>query len=102
MDNNANRSWSILNWNVWGLNSVDKYNAIRSKIEESSYLVFCVQQTNPHHFDHSNFRKLAPKCFNKYTFVPSERASGGGGGSWVGTPQPKAYVIHSSKFAITT
>jgi hypothetical protein len=33
MDNNNIRSWNILNWNVRGLNSADKCNAIRAKIE---------------------------------------------------------------------
>jgi hypothetical protein len=42
MDSNPTRNWSILNWNVRGLNSVDKCNAIRSKIEESSCSVYCI------------------------------------------------------------
>jgi hypothetical protein len=35
-DNHVNRSWNILNWNIRGLNSDDKRNAVRAKIEEST------------------------------------------------------------------
>jgi hypothetical protein len=44
MDNQA-RTWNILNWNIRGLNSDDKCNAVRSKIEESSCVIYCLQET---------------------------------------------------------
>jgi hypothetical protein len=84
MDNiiNANsrdtsRSWNILNWNIRGLNSEDKCNAIKEKIEESACSIFCIQETKREHFDHSYIKKLAPKRFNKFAYSPSEGASGG-------------------------
>jgi hypothetical protein len=100
MDNNANRNWSVLNWNVRGLNSADKCNVIRSKIEESSCAVFCIQKTKKQHFEPSNIQKIAPKWFNKYSFVPSEGASGGLLVGW-NSSIFIGEVLYSSKFAIT-
>ena len=39
---NNNRSWNILNWNIRGINSKDKWNAIKQKIEESACVVVCI------------------------------------------------------------
>jgi hypothetical protein len=100
MDNNNNRSWNILNWNVRGLNSTDKCNAIRAKIEECNCSIFCIQETKKDHFDSSAIRKMAPKRFNRYAFVPSEGASGGILMAWNGSIF-KGNVIFSSKTAIT-
>jgi exonuclease III len=71
-----NRDWSILNWNIRGINSVDKCNAVKEKIEESACSIFCIQETKRSHFDHSYIKKLAPKRFNKFAFSPSDGASG--------------------------
>jgi exonuclease III len=70
-NSNNTRSWNVLNWNIRGLNSDDKCNAIREKIEESACAVFCIQETKRDHFDHSFIKKLAPKRFNKFAFSPS-------------------------------
>jgi hypothetical protein len=59
-----NRSLNILNWNIRGVNSEDKCNAIKEKIEESDCAIFCIQETKREHFDHSCIKKLAPKRFN--------------------------------------
>jgi exonuclease III len=77
MESHNRRSWNILNWNIRGVNSNDKCNAVRAKIEETACAIFCLQETKRQHFDHSSVRKLAPKRFNKYAFVPSEETSGG-------------------------
>jgi hypothetical protein len=76
MSNQNKRSWNILNWNV-RLNSDDKRNAIRVKIEESSCAICCLQETKTQVFDHSAVKKMAPERFNKFAWVPSEGASGG-------------------------
>jgi hypothetical protein len=55
----------------------NKRNAIRAKIEESACAVFCLQETKIQSSDHSLVRKMAPKRFNKFSFVPSEGATGG-------------------------
>ena len=95
-----NRSWNILNWNIRGINSDDKCNAIKEKIDESSCDVFCVQETKRDHFDHSFIRKLASKCFNKYAFSPSDGASGGIVMGW-NSSVFKGEVVQINKFSIT-
>jgi exonuclease III len=69
MSNQNKRSWNILNWNVRGLNSDDKRNAVRAKIEESSCVIICLQETKMQALDHSEVRKMAPKRFNKYAYI---------------------------------
>ena len=66
-----NRSWNILNWNIRGVNSEDKCNAIKKKIDETDCAIFCIQETKREHFDHSFIKKLAPKRFNQFAFFPS-------------------------------
>jgi exonuclease III len=89
-----------LNWNVRGLNSEDKCNVVRGKIEESSCSIFCIQESKLQSFDHSSMRKFTPKRFNKYAFSPSVGASGGIILGWNGS-QFLGQVIFNSKFAIT-
>jgi exonuclease III len=77
MDNNHNRSWNVLNWNIRGLNDSDKQNAIRSKIEESDCAIFCIQETKMQSIDMLAFKKPVPKHFNKFEYSPSIGASRG-------------------------
>jgi hypothetical protein len=77
MDNNSKRNWSILNWNISGLDPVDKCNAIRAKIDESLCAIFYIQKTKDQCFESSSIRKFAPRCFNKFSYFPAEGASGG-------------------------
>jgi exonuclease III len=100
MANSNHRSWVILNWNIRGVNSDDKCNTVRAKIEDTNCAIFCLQETKRESFDHSVVRKMAPKRFDKFAFVPSLGASGGIFMGWnsslfVGS------VLYSSKFAIT-
>jgi hypothetical protein len=62
--------------------------------------IFCLQETKRQHFDHSSVRKLAPKRFNKYAFVPSEGTSGGILVGWNNSVFD-GKVLYSSKFSIT-
>jgi hypothetical protein len=100
MDSSPKRSWNILNWNVRGLNSEDKCNAVRAKIEESCCSIFCIQESKLQSFDHSSMRKFAPKRFNKYALSLSVGASGGIIVGWNGS-QFLGQVIFNSKYAIT-
>jgi hypothetical protein len=43
MDNN--RQMKILFWNVRGINSQEKWDAIRDKISESACQILCIQET---------------------------------------------------------
>ncbi|CAO2167262.1 unnamed protein product [Urochloa humidicola] len=100
MDIHHKRNWNILNWNIRGLNSTDKCNAVKEKIEESSCAVYCIQETKREHFDCSYIKNLAPKRFNKFAFSPSEGASGGILLGWVGSIF-SGEIIEINKFAVT-
>jgi exonuclease III len=80
------------------LNSDDKCNAIKEKIEESACAVFCIQETKRDHFEHS-IKKLAPKRFNKFAFSPSEGTSGGILMGW-NSSIFSGEVIQINKFAV--
>jgi hypothetical protein len=54
---------------------MDKCNAIRSKIEESSCAVHCILETKSQHLDPFDVRKIASKNFNKFAYYPSDGAS---------------------------
>jgi hypothetical protein len=95
-----NRSWNILCWNVRGINAVEKWPNIRSKIEESNCEIFCFQETKKESFDSSFIRNFALKRFDKFLFSPSVGASGGilvgwNGGLFDGS------VVEIHPFAIT-
>jgi hypothetical protein len=82
MDHRSKRNWKVLNWNIRGLNTPSKCNAVRSKIEESDCSIFCIQETKIQTIERSYIRKFAPKRFNKFAFSPTDGASKGGF-SWV-------------------
>jgi exonuclease III len=42
---NVIRTWCILNWNIRGLNAVDKWPHVYSKIEECAASIVCIQET---------------------------------------------------------
>jgi exonuclease III len=67
----------VLNWNIRGLNNDDKQKAVRAKIEESGCFVFCIQETKKEIIDYKLIKKIAPKRFSRFAFVPSVGASGG-------------------------
>jgi exonuclease III len=94
------RNWNILNWNIRGINSEDKCNAVKEKIEESLCAVYCIQETKRDHFEHSFIRKLAPKRFNKFAFSPSDGASGGILMGWNGSIF-NGEVAQINKFSVT-
>jgi hypothetical protein len=52
------RSWKLLYWNVRGINSSSKWNAIRSKINESSCDTLCIQETKREFFDSAYIKKI--------------------------------------------
>jgi hypothetical protein len=103
MDGNNKRSWNILNWNVRGLNSDDKRNAIRAKIEESACAIFWPQETKSQSFDSSRVRKMAPKGFGKFAYAPLEGASGEILAGWNNSFNSLflGEVLSTSKFQIT-
>ena len=101
MNNNTNkRSWNVLNWNIRGLDSEGKTDAVKAKIEESACSVYCLQETKKEAFDHSFIKKLAPKRFDKFAFSPSAGASGGILMGWNNSIF-SGEVVHCLKFALT-
>jgi len=50
MDNN--RFTKVLFWNIRGINSQEKCDALRDKINESAFQVLCMQETKREQFDH--------------------------------------------------
>lgn len=72
-----NRIFNILVWNVRGINSKEKWDALRAKINESSCHLVCLQETKRSSFDHLYLKKFCPKNLNSFAFFPSAGASGG-------------------------
>ena len=78
MGNHTNvRSWKVLCWNVRGLNSDKKWDAICDKIIESGCDVICLQETKREVFDIQFIRKFCPRGFDAFEYLPSVGASGG-------------------------
>jgi exonuclease III len=73
---NSNKSSKILIWNVRGINSQDKWDAIRGNITESDYQVLCLQETKRAHFDSYYIKNFCPKSLDHFAFSPSIGASG--------------------------
>jgi hypothetical protein len=63
------RNWNILDWNIKGINSQDRWNDIRLRSEESN----CKNEF----FDQSYIRNFCNRKFNQFAFVPSIGNSGG-------------------------
>lgn len=74
---NNMRSWAILCWNIRGINSDEKWDAIRSKVMESKCDIICLQETKREFFDSQYIRKFCPPFFDAFDFLPSIGASGG-------------------------
>jgi exonuclease III len=75
--NSTLRLWNILCWNIRGINSEDKHNALRTHIDSSGCAIICLQETKRANFDRFYIRKLCPKRFHKFICFPSDGNSGG-------------------------
>lgn len=73
----AIRKWNVLCWNVRGVNSDKKWNAIRDRISDSHCDVICLQETKRESFDVAFVNKICPPCFDHFAILPSVGASGG-------------------------
>ena len=71
------KDWNILCWNVRGINSDKKWNAIRDKVVESNCDIICLQETKREHCDLKFIKQFCPVSFDKFEFLPSMGASGG-------------------------
>jgi len=74
---NNNRVHKILSWNVRGINSQEKWDAIPDKIVESACNIVCLQETKRENFDSAYLRKFCPRQLDCFALSPSAGASGG-------------------------
>lgn len=75
--NSNKRNTKILIWNIRGINSQGKWDALRGKIEESACHIICLQETKRESFDIFYLKKFCPRHLDKFCFFPSDGASGG-------------------------
>ena len=85
---------------VVGINSSDKWDAIRNKIEESACSFICLQETKREYFDTSLIRNFAPRRFDCFDFIPSVGALGGLLVLW-STLTFRGVVFEKRQFSIT-
>jgi exonuclease III len=69
--------WSVLSFNVRGINSVVKGNGTRCAIRDSRCDIVCLQETKKEFFDRADLRKFCPNSLDTFAFVPSVGNSGG-------------------------
>jgi mannosylglycoprotein endo-beta-mannosidase len=70
-------TWCVLNWNIRGLNAVDKWPHVYSKIEECAASIVCLQETKKSEIDMNFIKNIAPRRLDQFAFVPADGASGG-------------------------
>jgi exonuclease III len=71
------RFWSVLGWNIRGINVEAKKLKVREKMEESNCAILCLQETKKESFDRKFIRGFCPRCFDNFICSPSVGASGG-------------------------
>lgn len=69
--------WSVLSFNVRGINAVAKGNGIHCVIRESNSDIICLQETKKESFVRADLRRFCPSSFDEFAFVPSIGNSGG-------------------------
>ena len=67
---NCKRNWVILSWNIRGINSEGKWDAIKTKILESKCDILCSQETKREFFDEAYVKKFCPPHMNEFMFLP--------------------------------
>lgn len=98
MDNN--RNIKILVWNIRGMNSQEKWDAIRAKISESPCHILCLQETKREHFDSFYLKKLCPRNLDRFYFTPSIGAFGGLITIW-NSSMFTASLVQANNFVVT-
>jgi len=82
-------------WNVRGVNSDKKWNAIRDRVVDSNSDVICLQETKRAAFDDAFLRNICPPSFDKYKVFPSNGASGGAIVIWKSSLFHGTLVFHN-------
>jgi len=83
-------------WNVKGINSDKKWNAIRDRVCESSCDIVCLQENKKESFDLMFIANICPPSFDKFEFLPSEEASGGSIVIWKSSTFQGQLVFHNA------
>jgi exonuclease III len=73
----STRKWNVMCWNIKGVNSDKKWNAVRDRDVESYCDVICLQETKRDSFNDSFIRNMCPPAFDYYEYLPSVGLSGG-------------------------
>jgi len=73
----ATRTWKVLSWNVRGINSDKKWDAVRDRFVESSCDIICLQETKKDSFDKHFVNKICPSDFYAFDYISAIGASGG-------------------------
>jgi exonuclease III len=94
------RGWTVLCWNVRGLNSQQKWIGIKSKIMESNCDIICLQETKRDNFDQNYLRKFHPSTFDCFEFVSSHGASRGSMIIWKSS-RFSGNIIFQNNFAMS-
>lgn len=71
------KKWNVLCWNIRGVNSNKKWNAVRDRVNDSMCDVICLQETKRESFDAAFIRNICPQTFDQYVVLPSVGLSGG-------------------------
>ena len=77
MSTHLNRSWSVLCWNVRGLNAARKWDSVRNKVTDANCEIACFHETKKVSFQPAFIRKILLVSFDNFLFVPSKGASRG-------------------------
>lgn len=73
----AFRSYNVLSWNVRGLNSQEKHDCLRAKIQECASNIICIQETKRESFDSFYISKFCPRFLKQFAYHSSVGASCG-------------------------
>jgi hypothetical protein len=92
--------WSVLSYNVRGINSAVKGNGIRCAIRESRCDVICLQETKKECFDRADLKNFCPNSFDSFAFVPSVGNSGGSITVW-NSSNLVCNVIYQNEYALS-
>jgi exonuclease III len=71
------KHWNVMSWNIRGINSDKKWNAIHDRLDDNNCDVLCLQETKRESFDLAYLRNFCSSSFDSFVFLPLLGASGG-------------------------
>jgi exonuclease III len=95
-----NRTIHIMDWNIRGINSIERCDDLANKISQSNPSIICLQETKNESFDSTCIRKFCPRRMNQFAYQPSIGLSGGIITIWNGSLF-SGTIISQTKFQIT-